>query len=166
MSSQQPGTFDKSTVPPVIQGAFGGIGRICGPVPPPATASYQLHMWVNAGLGSLAVMVLFFFNPSVYHFYPLCLFHRLTGLLCPGCGSLRALHSLLNGNVASALHFNALLVFCLPFLFVYGLRRILCSIRGEPTLKLHKIWMLGLIAAAIVFGVIRNLPGSFQFLRP
>ena len=61
-------------------------------------------------LVALAAGVLFCFDPNRYPFYPLCFFHRATGLLCPGCGSLRALHQLLHGNLATAFHFNALLV--------------------------------------------------------
>ncbi len=168
MSSQQPATFGKSTVPPVIRGAVGGIGRIYGAVPQTSASpsGYPFHVWVNTGLGLVAVAVLFFFDPSVYHFYPLCLFHRFTGLLCPGCGSLRALHALFSGHFASALRFNGLLVLCLPFLSVYGCRRLLYSVRGKPTPKLQRIWVLGVIVAAITFGVLRNLPGIFEFLRP
>src|SRR2546425_12377672 len=61
-----------------------------------------------------ASTLLFFFDPGSYRFYPRCLFNQVTGLLCPGCGSLRALHQLLHGHVAAAFHLNALLVLFLP----------------------------------------------------
>src|SRR5258708_976408 len=66
--------------------------------------------------------VLFLFNPSEWGFYPFCFFYRTTGLLCPGCGSLRAMHQLLHGHFVAALHFNALFVLSLPLLALYGVR--------------------------------------------
>ena len=33
-----------------------------------------------------------------------CIFHKLTGLYCPGCGGTRAVYWLLKGNVAYSLH--------------------------------------------------------------
>lgn len=57
------------------------------------------------------------FDPSS-HLFPRCPFHALTGLDCPGCGSQRAVHALLHGDVVSAWHFNALLTASLPLLCV------------------------------------------------
>ncbi len=67
------------------------------------------------GFGGLAAagaaaLVLFCFDPARCAVYPVCTFHQLTGLDCPGCGSLRAMHQLLHGHFLSALHFNALAV--------------------------------------------------------
>lgn len=49
-------------------------------------------------------------DPNTAGFYPACPFRALSGLDCPGCGSLRALHALLHGDVAAAFGFNLLLV--------------------------------------------------------
>ena len=43
--------------------------------------------------------------------FPKCLFFSLTGLQCPGCGSQRALHSLLHLDLVAALRYNAYMVF-------------------------------------------------------
>src|SRR2546421_11472933 len=64
-----------------------------------------LPILVCAGLALVGAAVLFWFEPTQHAFYPICAFHRTTGLLCPGCGSLRALHQLLHGQVAAAFHF-------------------------------------------------------------
>jgi hypothetical protein len=45
---------------------------------------------------------------------PACPFHRLTGWWCPLCGSTRAVHHLLHGDVAGFVSRNALLVVLLP----------------------------------------------------
>ena len=54
-------------------------------------------------LGILAVSVLaliyYKFNPSDIAIFPKCPFLLLTGLKCPGCGSQRAIHSLLHFSI-------------------------------------------------------------------
>ena len=52
----------------------------------------------------------FFVDPSSSPVAPPCLFHALFGVTCPGCGSLRALHALLHGDVGRAWDLNRLLV--------------------------------------------------------
>ena len=48
--------------------------------------------------------------------WPVCPFHAVTGLDCPGCGSMRAVRSLLGGDVTAAAGYNVLLVVALPVL--------------------------------------------------
>src|ERR1041385_6710646 len=60
-----------------------------------------------------AILILYEFDPAEGH-YPVCPFHYLTGLHCPGCGTLRALHQLLHGNVAAALSLNLLSTIAIP----------------------------------------------------
>ena len=90
------------------------------------------------GVGALV----FFFNPGTHHFYPVCLFHALTGLNCPGCGMTRALYALLHGNVLAALKDNALFVAALAALAVWGAR---LAVRNQPAaLKISPkvLWLL------------------------
>ncbi|MGB7786560.1 MAG: DUF2752 domain-containing protein [Salinimicrobium sp.] len=47
--------------------------------------------------------------------FPACPFHSITGLLCPGCGSQRALHHLLNFEIGAAFHQNQLLLIAFPY---------------------------------------------------
>jgi hypothetical protein len=119
-------------------------------------------------LGALASLVLFFFDPSQYHFYPLCLFHRTTGLLCPGCGAMRATHQLLHGHLAAAFHFNPTLVMSLPLLLWFGARFAVQKARNQPlSLSLRPAWLWLILAAVLVVSVLRNLPGApFALLRP
>ena len=60
-------------------------------------------------------VILYRFDPTVARFYPHCLFHDLTGLQCPGCGTTRALHHLLHGDLAGAFRLNAFLFVAVPF---------------------------------------------------
>lgn len=59
-------------------------------------------------------MILFFFDPSAYGFYPPCIFRSLTGYYCPGCGSGQALYHLMHGELPKAFYYNPLAVLLLP----------------------------------------------------
>ncbi|MGH9578069.1 MAG: DUF2752 domain-containing protein, partial [Terriglobales bacterium] len=69
--------------------------------------------------------ILYRWNPATAGFYPICPFLSLTGWYCPGCGSLRALHQLLHGNLGAAFDLNPLLVVALPFVAIEILARLL-----------------------------------------
>ncbi|MDR3460159.1 MAG: DUF2752 domain-containing protein [Verrucomicrobiae bacterium] len=120
-------------------------------------------------LGALAVIIgtlVFFFNPATHGFYPVCQFHRLTGLNCPGCGMTRALYALLHGDLPTALRDNALLVLALPALLARGLWLAAKKSRGHPAADFfpgRTLWVLLIIA--LVFTLLRNLP-AFAFLSP
>lgn len=55
-------------------------------------------------------------DPGQSKWVPRCFFKFVTGYDCPGCGSQRAIHALLHGQIAEAWDFNALLIAALPFL--------------------------------------------------
>lgn len=62
------------------------------------------------------------FNPNTTNFFPKCPFWTFTGLKCPGCGSQRAIHHLLNFELFSALKENILAVIFIPYIifgFIY-----------------------------------------------
>jgi len=108
-----------------------------------------------------ASSLLFFFEPGSYRFYPRCFFHQTTGLLCPGCGSLRALHQLLHGHIAAAFQFNALLVLSVPAGFWLAVRSTLRELRGQPQrFDFHPAWLWAWLVAGILFGILRNLPSA------
>ena len=110
--------------------------------------------------------VVFFFNPSTHGFYPICLFHALTGLNCPGCGATRSLYALLHGKVMLALKDNALFIVLLAAAGVRGLWFATRIIRRRPAgtfLPANILWLL--LVGAVVFTVLRNLP-AFAFLSP
>jgi hypothetical protein len=123
---------------------------------------------VLALLSAVAGLVLFCFDPRQYHFYPVCFFHKTTGLLCPGCGALRAMHQLLHGHLVSAFRFNPVLVVSLPIAAWLGAWYVWQKARNEPAaLGLRPLWLWLILAAVLVVSVLRNLPGApFALLRP
>ncbi len=119
--------------------------------------------------GLLAAAVLFTFDPTRSAIYPVCLFHKFTGLNCPGCGSLRALHHLTHGNFATAFFCNPLLIIALVVTALVLIARLAdqhgsfarASIFARPA----TIWAI--CAIVIVFGVLRNVPGpAFAWMSP
>lgn len=67
---------------------------------------------------ALFVIIYNMFDPEHYSFFPKCLFHLLTGYDCPGCGSQRALHHLLNLRIGKAFRANPLLILALPYIVI------------------------------------------------
>ncbi|MGA9777217.1 MAG: DUF2752 domain-containing protein [Limisphaerales bacterium] len=137
---------------------------------PPKIATFPgLKLFVGAVSGAAilgAGAVLYFFNPSTHGFYPVCEFHQLTGLNCPGCGGTRAVYQLLHGHVLRALQDNALAVLSLAGLATRGVwfetRKILRRPVGS-FVPPEFFWPL--LVIAVVFTVLRNLP-AFSFLSP
>ena len=116
-------------------------------------------IWVSlAGVG-LGLVVLFYFEPGKYRFYPFCPFHELTGLNCPACGSLRALHQLSHGNILAAFHFNPLLVISLPVLGIVLARKLSARFTGSPLRPIEcrplVLWLA--LGVFVAFGILRNL---------
>lgn len=138
-------------------------------VPPRIIAGRALsRRWTILGAiaAGVALLVLFVFNPADHRFYPQCWFSKVTGVLCPGCGGLRATHQLLHGQVTEAFRLNALFVVSMPVLAVYfGLRCRQRPARGTTGSHRSRRWWWALLAALVLFGMLRNLPG-FDWLRP
>lgn len=106
-----------------------------------------------------AVGVLYFaVDPGTAVWMPKCMIHVVTGYDCPGCGSQRAVHALLHGEIAQAFRANALFVIMLPLLMLMliselfkkrlkTLNRILCNFKVAYSI-------LGVV---VLWGILRNL---------
>lgn len=110
-----------------------------------------------------ALLLLYLYRPQGQFFFPRCSFHTLTGLLCPGCGGLRAAHALLHGEILEALRSNALAVLS-PIAAViawFHLRR------RSPGFNIttREVWII--FAVLMLFTILRNLPWApFHWLGP
>ena len=116
-----------------------------------------------------AAMVFYFFDPTKGGFYPPCMFHQYTGLNCPGCGSLRALHHLTHGEFATAFHCNPLLVMLLPVLAFLGFRWLKRGrgAFGDDPIFLRPATAWTFLAVTIAFTILRNLPWpAFAWMSP
>lgn len=119
---------------------------------------------VAAAAGLVLVAVV---DPNEPGHYPPCPLLALTGLYCPGCGTLRALHALAHGDLGAALGLNPLAVALIPGVAALWARWAVRSWQGRPfVIKAPPpaiMWaFLGLL---ISYGVVRNLPFG-HFLAP
>jgi hypothetical protein len=108
-------------------------------------------------------------NPEEQGFYPPCLFYALTGLHCPGCGTLRGLHQLMHGNLIAAFGYNPYSMLALPIIGYAFLCALLLTTFGKrlPTVFIHPAAIWGLLVAVIAFWMLRNLPlYPFTVLAP
>lgn len=129
--------------------------------------------WLQPALIILALgfvtAVFYLQNPAQSGIFPPCPLFAWTGLYCPGCGSLRATHQLLHGNLVGAFKLNPLAVLSIPFL-IYGYVAHVTLIRTGKTLpgsflKSSIIWII--FAFIICYGVLRNVPVyPFTLLAP
>ena len=111
-------------------------------------------------LGLVGVAVLYTFDPRNPGTYPICPFLGLTGYHCPGCGTLRALHQLLHGNVVPALGHNPLTVLSLPFItysFTDGALRVF-RIAAPPRVFIPHQFIWALFVGIVAFWLLRNVP--------
>lgn len=139
---------------------------ITSPTPTPRRVGW----WLTIALPAVAALVvLFLFNPSQYGFYPRCMLYVTTGLYCPGCGGLRAMHYLTHGHVLTALHYNPLAVLSLPFFGFYSVRWLRRWMSGQPLppFVLQPKWIKLLTVVVILFTVLRNIHiAPFTWLAP
>ena len=120
-------------------------------------------------LAFFALIALLVVDPADSSLFPPCPFHALTGLHCPGCGTLRALHQLLDGNLRTAFGLNPLMVSFLPLIaygFLSGLVRVVSG-RNVPGVFLPALWIWIILGVIILFWIARNIPVyPFSLLAP
>lgn len=121
-----------------------------------------------AGLGAATTLVALV-DPYEGGRFPACPLLALTGLYCPFCGGLRAVHDLTHLDLAGALERNPLVVVGLPFIVVglllWGQRAFTgkrLSVASGITRAVAGPVLIGLL---VLFGVLRNLPG-WTWLSP
>ncbi|MFY9330663.1 MAG: DUF2752 domain-containing protein [Candidatus Nanopelagicales bacterium] len=114
----------------------------------------------------LATMYVRQVNPNVPGHYPGCPTQVFLGIDCPGCGGLRATHSLAQGDVVAALDHNLLVVVLVPVVLVMLGAWLLRAWRGivtdtatmSPSQKrVQQLVPIVLLVAMALFTLIRNL---------
>lgn len=107
-----------------------------------------------------ALIVYFLFDPATTPF-PRCPFLMLTGLKCPGCGSQRAIHSLLHLDIAAAWRYNALLVLSIPYLLLLVVAEWGGAQRESRLYRaLNREWLIwSYFALVIAWWIARNIFG-------
>ncbi|MFE1825082.1 DUF2752 domain-containing protein [Streptomyces yangpuensis] len=112
--------------------------------------------WLAAALFAGVAVAVRCADPRRPGRFPRCPFHALTGLDCPGCGSLRALHRLTQADVVAAADHNLLVVVALPCIALVWLR----VVTGRTTRRAVPAWRSPrvILALVVLWTVVRNLP--------
>lgn len=108
---------------------------------------------------AVAAVIYFVFDPSEVEFFPKCIFYQMTGLECPACGSQRAVHAILHGNILEGLKTNPFIIISIPY--AIGLISILIfktpfTTRLRAKL-LHPIVVYAYCIIFVAWWIIRNL---------
>lgn len=121
-------------------------------------AARQITVILIAGLTVVLAIVYFIFDPAEYEWMPKCMVHTLTGLDCPGCGSQRAVHAILHGDIAGAFRANALLLLMVPYVALIFFAELF---RGRFSRLFRALYsraaVIGVLAAVVMWGIFRNL---------
>lgn len=109
----------------------------------------------------IGVAILFFvLDPSKNTLFPKCMFHSLTGYYCPGCGSQRAVHSLLHLDLAGVVHYNFLFLPAILLIIYHYLHPVLNHIFHWklPNIFYYKQTPWIILGVVVVFWILRNIP--------
>jgi hypothetical protein len=114
----------------------------------------------------LLIGIIYFIIIQLTEFRIPCVFQKLPGLACPGCGITSMINGLAHFNFKTAISENYVISAMIPiYATVYGVRLIF-----KPRCLQNSGWLFNTIVsvtliALIVFGIVRNLPGM-EFLLP
>ena len=109
-------------------------------------------------IGVLIALFYFAVNPESSRFMPQCIFHKITGLDCPGCGSQRMIHSLLHGNFREAWAYNPFLLCMIPVILWYAWLDFFPAKAPRLFRFFHSPVMIAALGTAIIlWGIFRNI---------
>ena len=114
----------------------------------------------------LIIALIFLFRDYIIpigHYFP-CIFHKVTGLLCPGCGNTRAVNHLVHGQIWLALRSNP----DLPFIIIVPAgfyAELIADLLGKKLIIIPRsLWFwTPIFALFALFYVLRNI---FPILAP
>lgn len=121
-----------------------------------ARLSHKIILFISSALILGAVYTLF--DPAETVWMPKCPVYTLTGLNCPGCGSQRALHALLHGDIGEAFRANALLFLFVPLIITLAVGEI-NNKRWPRFYKavFHPVMIYGILAIVVGWAIVRNI---------
>lgn len=113
----------------------------------------------------LSVGAVYFVFTEVTDIYIPCIFNRITGLVCPGCGISHFCTDIIKLDFYSAFRQNAAVAVLSVIWGIIGLTYLFfrpATLRKNG--KVFNVFIWGSVIFLIVFGVIRNIPAFSYFL--
>jgi len=124
----------------------------------------KLLKWVLVSILLIGLAIIYsLFDPANTDLFPKCPFRQITGYKCPGCGSQRAIHHLLNFDIPGAFRENFLLVISIPYIITGAIFDLI----KKPSVKLLR-WrkfffgtkaIFIVLGTIILFWILRNIYG-------
>lgn len=126
---------------------------------------------IGIPIAILALGMLYFnLNPKSFAYFPKCPFYSFTGLYCPGCGSQRAFHEMLHGNLWVGIQHNFLIILALLVIFYKFYVFFQSRFQKENTVKnilYHNAAPWVILGVVVSFWILRNIPmDPFIILAP
>ena len=119
-------------------------------------------------ISTILILIGYYFLNKNYHYRIPCIFHEITGLYCPGCGTTRLIFALLEGHIKEAFNYNRLVFILLPFIisyYIYYSYLYIFNKKDNIIYKIKKIYIYILLSITILFGILRNID-TFSYLKP
>lgn len=118
-------------------------------------------------LSILLIMGGYCFLNYRFNFSVPCIFHKITGLYCPGCGITRMLFSIIRLDFYQAFRYNPLVFIMLLLYILYKFLSSVVELCFKRKIKIPKHIYYIILIIVILFGIVRNLPVPvFEYLKP
>lgn len=117
-------------------------------------------LWASLAVLCLAFAAYMLRETGGAGWMPGCMFHKVTGLDCPGCGMTRATHALLNGRLADAFRFNPVGMVVFPLVMIALAIEVAGWVRGKPLpfrLNPGRWGAVGIVVVMVAWWVVRNV---------
>ena len=87
-----------------------------------------------------------------------CLFYRLLGLKCPGCGMTRAAVSIFHGDLKAAAGYNIMSVTVMPALFLYLVYRVIREegFNNKDVEVWEYLFFVLIFMVTVIYTILRN----------
>ena len=113
----------------------------------------------------IIISIGYYFLNLKFSFSIHCIFHKLTGFYCPGCGITRMIFAMLRFDFYQAFRFNPFVFLLLIVYSVYLFIYIIVKVKLKKELIIPRYLYYVLLVITIVFGILRNTE-LFSFLMP
>ncbi len=123
------------------------------------TASDRLNIVLKSTVSLVLAGFAYAVFVEITHLSIPCVFHSLTGYLCPGCGITRLVMSVLHGDLEGARKANMFIWHLFPLAAGYGAYRLFKYVRNDDTgFSLPELVLLSVVLImTLAWGVYRNI---------
>lgn len=126
-------------------------------------------IFISVLVGLSLIWLFFSYNPLETQWFPKCPLYTVTSFYCPGCGSQRALHAILHGDIVNAIGHNVLILLLFAIITYEGIVRLF----NHYSIKPIKNWLhsskitFSILMVVLLFWVFRNIDiYPFSILAP